>query len=173
MTERALLVSSVTRTCAYCALDPRACAVHWEFPIAATAGEIVETRWDYDSDSDSIPDDFNTVRRLVDVCNESAVVYAMMRVRVRPTSPYYLGEAVRLPPWRESSTPVRSLTANECIQLVRGSGVTNRTGPLITMIDEHSGEEVQVLGKWSLRPKPPPSGLLEIADDVPWTPDYF
>jgi len=167
MTEQALLISTVDGTCAHCALDERACVEHWPHKLHNHIDRDVSPDI---SPSPSIHEDRNTLKEPNRVFIGGCYVYEMQRVRVRPTSRYYLGESVRLPPWvpKTPGENPRSLTKHEYQQLL--CATRNTTGPLYTITDEETGKPTPVLGRWSLRQQPAPWNLLEIADDVPWSP---
>ena len=143
--ERALMVSDTLSPCASCALLP-SCYSH-DFPRAPS--EPVFPR-------------APQITRPSQV-QASSYVYVLKRLRVKASSPYYLGEAVRAPPWALASPP-RHPTRFELREM--RDATVQMTGPMFTIRERHTGVILPVIGSWSL-PRPYGGGWYCFLGELP------
>jgi hypothetical protein len=143
--ERALMVSDTLSPCASCALLP-SCYSH-DFPRAPS--EPVFPR-------------APQITRPSQV-QASSYVYVLKRLRVKASSPYYLGEAVRAPPWALASPP-RHPTRFELREM--RDATVQMTGPMFTIRERHTGVILPVIGSWSL-PRPYGGGWYGFLGELP------
>ena len=119
--ERALMVSDTHSLCASCALLP-SCYYHDlpSEPVFFRAPQITRPSQ----------------------VQASSYVYDLKRLRVKASSPYYLGQAVRAPPWALASPPRRP-TRYELREMREAT--VQMTCPMFTIPEGHTGADTRVL----------------------------
>ena len=140
--ERALMVSDTHSLCASCALLP-SCYYHDlpSEPVFLRAPQITRPSQ----------------------VQASSYVYELKRLRVKASSPYYLGQAVRAPPWALASPPRRP-TRYELREMREAT--VQMTGPMFTIPERHTGVILPVIGSWSL-PRPYGGGWYGFLNELP------